>query len=160
MQIKGIILGILLLLYFLVVWLLPYILGIIISVIVIFLIRKITVEKDQEVRRKVYIIVIVVCGCLSVTLAPLWYKYASERPNDTYVKMKEINDKQNLIGLSQEQIIELLGEPYGDKDADRYYYDAGKITNYITGGTNDFYHLEIVFNGNGIVKSTSIELVV
>ena len=74
MQINGIILGILLLLYFLVVWLLPYILGIIISVIVILLIRKIIVEKDQEVRRKVYITVIVVCGCLSITLAHLWYK--------------------------------------------------------------------------------------
>ena len=156
MQIKGIILGILLLLYLLVVWLLPYILGIIISVIVILLIRKIIVEKDQEVRRKVYITVIVVCGCLSITLAPLWYKYASERPNDTYVKMKEINDKQSLIGLSQEQIIELLGEPYGNTDADRYYYDAGKITNYITGGHRKFYIFEVYFDENDIVKSTSI----
>ena len=160
MQIKGIILGILMLLYFLIIWLFPYIIGIIISVIVLFLIRKRIVEKDQEIRRKVYIVVIVICGCISVTLTPLWYKYASERPNDTYVKMKEINDKQNLIGLSKEQIIELLGEPYGNTDADRYYYDAGKITNYITGGTNDFYDLEIVFGENGKVKSTSMELVV
>ena len=74
--------------------------------------------------------------------------------------MKEINDNQSLIGLSKEQIVELLGNPYGNKDADRYYYDAGKLTNYITGGTNDFYHLKIFFDDNGKVKSTSIELVV
>ena len=98
--------------------------------------------------------------CISVTLGPLWYKYVSVRPNDTYVKMKEINDNQSLIGLSKEQIVELLGNPYENKDADIYYYDAGKITNYITGGTNDFYHLKIVFDENEKVKSTSIELVV
>ena len=54
--------------------------------------------------KKFYKIVIVICGCISVTLAPLWYNYSSERPNDTYVKMKEINDKQSLIGLSQEVV--------------------------------------------------------
>ena len=74
--------------------------------------------------------------------------------------MKKMNDNKNLIGLSKEQIIELLGEPYGNTDADRYYYDAGKITNYITGGTNNFYHLEIVFDENEKVKSTSMELVI
>lgn len=67
--------------------------------------------------------------------------------------MKEINDNQSLIGLSKEQVVELLGNPYGNKEADRYYYEAGKITDYITGGTNDFYYLKIVFDENGKVKS-------
>ena len=159
MQIKGIILGILMLGYFFIVGFLPYILGIIMSVIIIFLIRKKIIEKAPEFIRKVYIKVIVICECISIILTPLWYKYASERPNDTYVKMQEINENQSLIGLSKEQVIELLGEPYGNKEADIYYYDAGKITNYITGGTNDFYDLEITFDENGKVKSTSIELI-
>lgn len=158
MQIKGIILGILILLYFLVVVFLPYILGIIISVIVICLMRRKIVEKNQDFRKIVYI-VIVICGCISVTLAPLWYKYASERPNNTYVKMKEINDDQSLIGLSKEQIVELLGDPYGNKDADSYYYDAGKITNYLLFGLRDSYELRVVFDENYIVISTSIRKV-
>ncbi len=160
MQIIGVILVILMLLYSYVVVFLPCILGIIISVIVISLIRKKIEGKSQEFKRTVNIIVIIVCGCIFVTLTPLWYKYVSAKPNDTYVKMKEINDNQSLIGLSKEQIVELLGNPYGNKDADRYYYDAGKLTNYITGGTNDFYHFKIFFDDNGKVKSTSIELVV
>ena len=160
MQIKDIIFGILILLYFLVIGFLPYILGIIIFFIVMCLIKKKIEGKDQEFKKRVYIIVIFVCGCIAVAGTPLWYKYASARPNDTYVKMKEINENKSLIGLSKKEIVELLGEPYGNEDSDRYYYDAGKITNYITGGTNDFYHLEIVFDQNGKVKSTSIELVV
>ena len=108
-QIKDIIGCILMVLYFLVILFFPYIIGIIISVIVICLVRKIMVGKEQEFRSVVFI-VIVVCSFMSFTLTPLWHKFASERPNDTYVKMKEINDNQSLIGLSKEQVVELLGE--------------------------------------------------
>ena len=160
MQFKGIILGILMLVYFFVIIFFPYILGIIISIIVICLIKKKIEEKDQEFRKKVYRIVTIICCFISVILAPLWYKYVSAIPNDVYIEMKEINDNQSLIGLSKEEVVELLGNPYGDKNADRYYYDAGKITNYITGGTNDFYHLEIIFDENENVKSTSLKLVI
>ena len=106
-QIKGIIFGILLVLYFLVILFFPYIIGIIISVIVIYLIRKKVKEEKQEI---LCIIVIVICSIIALRLTPLWYKFASERPDDTYVKMKEIADNQSLIGLSKEQVIELLGE--------------------------------------------------
>ena len=38
------------------------------------------------------------------------------------------------------------------------YYSAGTVTNYITLGTNDFYCLQIIFDENGKVKSTSLDL--
>lgn len=155
MQIKSIILAILILLYFVIVIFLPYILGVIMAFIVIRLTRKKISGDDKEFRRKVYTLCVGIC----VILAPLWYNYATARPDDTYVKMQELNEKQSLIGLSKEQILELLGEPYGNKEEDTYYYDAGKITDYIAGGTNEFYNLEIVFDENGKVKSTSIEMV-
>lgn len=106
-QIKGIILGILLALYFLVILFFPYIIGIIISVIAIYLIRKKVKEEKQEI---LCITVIVICSITALGLTPLWYKFASERPDDTYVKMKEIAGNQSLIGLSKEQVVELLGE--------------------------------------------------
>lgn len=31
-------------------------------------------------------------------------------PDETYIKMKEIEDNQTLIGLSKEQVVELLGK--------------------------------------------------
>ena len=152
-QIKYIIGCILMVLYFLVILFFPYIIGIILSVIIICLLRKIMVEKNQEFRTAVCI-VIIVCGFISLNLNPLWYKYASTRPDDTYKKIKEMYDNQSLIGLSKEQVEELLGGKK-DKTESVYYYNAGKITNYIS-SYNTFYILEIYFDENNIVKSTSL----
>ena len=157
MQILGVILVVLMFSYSFLVILLPYIVGIILSTIIILLIKR-KIEERKYIKIKNTVIVIWV-GIFLIS-SPLWFNYISARPNDTYIEMKKMNDNKNLIGLSKEQIIELLGEPYGNTDADRYYYDAGKITNYITGGTNNFYHLEIVFDENEKVKSTSMELVI
>ena len=134
MQIFGFILIILFLLFSFFIVCLPFILGIIISAIIIYFVRKKYLEKENEIKK----IVITISLCISLLLIPLWYNFISARPNKVYVKMKEISDSQSLIGLTKEQVIELLGEPYGDKDLDTYYYEAGKITNYITGGTNEF----------------------
>lgn len=157
MQILGVIIVVLMFSYSFLVILLPYIVGIILSTIIILLLKR-KIEERKYIKIKNTVIVIWV-GIFLIS-SPLCFNYISARPNDTYIEMKKMNDNKNLIGLSKEQIIELLGEPYGNTDADRYYYDAGKITNYITGGKNDFYHLEIVFDENGKVKSTSMELVI
>ncbi len=106
-KIKGIILGILMVFYFLVILFFPYIIGVIIAIIVTYLIKKKVKEEKQEI---LYITTIVICSITALGLTPLWYKFASERPDDTYVKMKEIADNQSLIGLSKEQVVELLGE--------------------------------------------------
>lgn len=153
-EIKVIIEMILMLLYFLVVGFLPYILGIIIAVITIFLIKKRGVVKEPELNR-IVCIVIVVCSFMSFTLTPLWFEYARARPDETYIEMKKINDNKSLIGLSKKQVLELMGEQK-DTDKNVYYYSAGKITNYITGGHRKFYILKVYFDENNIVKSTSI----
>lgn len=144
--------------YFLVVTFLPYILGIVVSVIVICLIRKKIAGKDKKFKIVVYIIVIVVCLGISVKLEPLWCKYASAIPDGTYVEMKKINDNKSLIGLSKEQVVELLGEPTSSYTAkySNYYYDAGRITNYITGGNRKSYVFQVCFDENDIVRYTSI----
>lgn len=152
---------ILLLFYFLIVTFLPYIVGIIISVISICLIRKRMSGKKQKVRLIVYVIVIVIFLCVCFKLNPLWYKYASARPDSTYIEMKKINDNKSLIGLSKEQVVELLGEPtwnYTTKNGyDDYYYNAGKIINYITGGNRKLYEFQVCFDENNIVRFTSID---
>ena len=38
-------------------------------------------------------------------------QYLSEKPDKDYTKMKELSDSEKLIGLSKEEVIELLGEP-------------------------------------------------
>ena len=73
--------------------------------------------------------------------------------------MNEINDNQSLIGLSKEQVVELLGKPDHAEDEGTYYYDAGKVTNYLLLGLRDFYELRVVFDENNIVISTSIRKV-
>ncbi len=48
-----------------------------------------------------------------------------EYPDDMYIKMTEINENKTLIGLSEEEVIELLGKP------DNEYIDIEKKNNYI-----------------------------
>lgn len=85
--------------------------------------------------------------------------YKSAEPDKLYVEMNEINNSKSLIGLSKEQVVELLGEPYKKRDEDIYYYDAGKITNHFFFGERDFYKLEVFFDENDIVKGMSIDMI-
>lgn len=39
------------------------------------------------------------------------YNYKNETIDNLYIKMKEMVDNKSLIGLSEEEVIELLGEP-------------------------------------------------
>ena len=156
MQILGVILVVLMFSYSFLVILLPYIVGIILYTIIILLIKR-KIEKRKYINIKNTVIVIWV-GIFLIS-SPLWFNYISARPNDTYIEMKKMNDNKNLIGLSKKQIEELLGEKtdkYKDEDEDVYYYSAGTITNYITGGHRKFYIFEVYFDENDIVKSTSI----
>ncbi|MCI8384326.1 MAG: hypothetical protein HFJ33_05655, partial [Clostridia bacterium] len=98
MQILGIIGFVLLLLFFLTVSFLPYVIGIIISIIVIFVIRRKVAVQD---RIAICIYAIVITMCISTLFEPIWFKYVSARPDDTYIKIKKINDSKKLMGLSK-----------------------------------------------------------
>lgn len=137
---------------------LPYIIGVILSVIVICLIRKKLVEKEKRLKILIYAIICIFCILVSTKLGYTGMLYASAKPDKIYVEMNKINDNQSLIGLSKEQVIELLGEPY-HKEKDVYYYDAGKITNYLFFGGRDFYSFRVIFDENEIVKATSIKMI-
>ena len=84
--------------------------------------------------------------------------YLSEKPDKVYTEMKELSDSEKLIGLSKEEVIELLGEPLKSSRDNLYIYDAGTLTNYLFLGEKEFYDLFVWFDESDIVKSTEIHL--
>lgn len=70
---------------------------------------------------------------LFLLICIVWHN--KEYPDDVYVKMAEINENKTIIGLSEEEVVELLGKP------DNEYTDIEKKNNYI------------YFAGNTIKKS-------
>lgn len=136
----------------------PYIIGIAISVIVIFLIRKKLKGKNKDFKIFIYAITIIVCIIACRNLGYPLMQYLSEKPDKVYTEMKELNDSEKLIGLSKEEVIELLGEPLKSSRDNLYIYDAGTLTNYLFLGERESYDLFIWFDENDIVKSTEIHL--
>ncbi len=136
---------------------LPYIIGAILSAVIILLIRKKLINKDKEFKTLIYAIIIIFCVLLSRNIGYSAMGYLSEKPDKVYTEMKEINDSKRLIGLSKEQVIQLLGKPRGEEDKDIYYYDAGTTTNYFFFGEKEFYDLFVSFDENDRVKSTKID---
>ena len=134
----------------------PYIIGILISVIMIFLIRKKLKEKDKNFKIIIYAIIIIVCIIVCKNLGYPAMLYLSEKPDEMYKQMKELNDSKELVGLSKEEVIKLLGEPKDIRD-NMYIYNAGILTNYIVLGTREFYDFFIIFDENDKVKSTKID---
>lgn len=135
----------------------PYIIGIVISVILIFLIRKKLRVKNEDSKNFIYVIIIVVCLIACRNIGYPVMQYLSEKPDEVYTKMKELNDSEKLIGLSKEEVVELLGKPQTTDRDNLYIYDAGTLTNYLFLGEREFYDLFIRFDENGIVKSTEID---
>ena len=77
--------------------------------------------------------------------------------------MNEFHNTQSLVGLSEEEIIELLEEPkheYNTKENIKtYIYYAGNIRKEWYWGkcyTTDYYELNIFFNPNNKVEYTKI----
>lgn len=75
-------------------------------------------------------IVLVVIFGFSVCIIANQITSGKELQDEQYIKMKEIECSNNLIGLSNGQVIELLGKPveiYTYSDAKVYMYNAGHI---------------------------------
>ena len=86
-----------------------------------------------------------------------------ERCTDLYLKMKELNDNQKIIGLSKEEVITMLGEPmerYSNEN--HYWYNAGNIYKGLILGNHNiltesyWYVLNIIFNDVDKVESTEM----
>ena len=110
-------------------------------------------------------IVLVVIFGFSIYIIANEITSGKEQQDEQYTKMKEIEHSNNLIGLSSEQVIELLGKPveiytYDDKV---YMYNAGNIYKGLIFGHRNFwttkqnYVLYISFEETDIVKTTKIQ---
>ena len=135
----------------------PYILGIVISVIIIFFVRKRLTDKYKKYDMLIYTVITILCIFVFSHIGYKIMLYLSEKPDKVYTEMKELNDSEKLIGLSKEEVIELLGEPIVTSD-NMYIYDAGTLTNYLFLGEITSYDLFIWFDENDIVRSTEINL--
>lgn len=125
-------------------------------------------NKEIKPIMKKSLILIVFIIIILITLGGLFYigvvNIKSEKGNDLYIKMSEINDNQSLIGLSIEEVIELLGEPryqYTDsKNKKQFTYSAGEVVTEPFWGNNTYkyYQIEISFDVNDKVEHTYIRL--
>ena len=102
---------------------------------------------------------------ISKTFKIILINYRSETIDEKYIKINEIVNNESLIGLSEEEVVELLGEP-GDKFTDNrlgftfYEYGAGTIFEEWFWGKcyqTKYYRLTILFDKNGIAKRASIK---
>lgn len=87
----------------------------------------------------------------------LFYDY--EIISDSYIEMNEMVDNKRLIGLSEEEVIELLGEPIyeyiGIDNNQNYTYSAGTTSKkhfWSREYNRKVYNLEIDFDKNGKVE--------
>ena len=110
--------------------------------------------------------IVIICIIVFGGLYFLNYSLSNEKPDELYKKMKEISDSQILIGLSKEEVEELLGEPGYKIDGetkDVYSYSAGRLdTGLFVGNTAIFFdctyicELRMSFDENDKVDSSSI----
>lgn len=87
----------------------------------------------------------------------LFYDY--EIISDLYIEMNEMVDNKRFIGLSEEEVIELLGEPMieyrGIDNTQNYTYSAGTTSKkhfWSREYNRKVYELEIDFDKNGKVE--------
>lgn len=92
----------------------------------------------------------------------LFYDY--EIISDSYIEMNEMVDDKRLIGLSEEEVIELLGEPIykyiGIDNTQNYTYSAGTISKkhfWSSEYNQKVYELNIDFDKNGKVEYVNIK---
>lgn len=84
-------------------------------------------------------------------------------PNNLYIERNEINDNKTLIGLSEEEVIDLLGEPKFKTEVGgfkHYTYNAGmtvKKSIFVGEYQTRYYDLQITFDENSKVIGTNIQ---
>lgn len=129
--------------------------------IIIMLIKIVTTKKIASKTLKIIIIMVIL---LYATI--IMGSFKNVKPDSTYIKIKKIYDNQSLIGLTEEEVIEMLGEPEDEynngKNGKEYNYYAGKLFKESYWGysyTTEYYELYVSFDENGKVKNTLIKLI-
>ena len=151
---------VLFLLIMFVISLIPYIICGILAVIFI------SITHTKLIKSKVLKILISISILLCVCI--LVFNVRDERLDTLCAEMNEINDNQILIGMSKEQVIELLGEPEEQINEENihYRYNAGSFDKGLfLFNTTIFFDssygckLWVHFDENGKVKNTSIQYI-
>ena len=141
--------------------LIPYIIGVVLVGITFWLI------STKSIKSRIAKILLIVTVFLFVFI--LIFNFNDERTDYLYREMKEISDNETLIGLSKEEVVNILGKPIdqydSNKDKEVYCYDAGNLDKGIFWGNKALIfdctygcELRVVFNENDVVEYTSIHL--
>lgn len=132
------------------IWLVPVLIVVTIIIGLIFLIKSNLISKTFKI-----IIIAIILFCVFIMLD----NYENETIDNLYIEMNEMVDNKSLIGLSEEVVVELLGEPrykYTDREnKENYTYSAGKVFKEWFWGkcySTKYYQLEIEFDENGKVE--------
>lgn len=118
--------------------------------------------KKEKIRKTItQVMTKILCEVLAMIIGYYLLTYEKAKPSDVYREMKIHHDSENLIGLSKEVVIELLGKPaYEDtyrKNQKEYTYHAGSIRKEkLFGYTTDSYDIIIYFDEEDNVEGTSI----
>ena len=136
--------------------------GILLTTIIILFIRKKLINIDKKSKMSIYIFIIFICVSASCVFS-LW-KF--EKPNELYIKMQEFNNNQSLVGLTKEEVIEILGEPESEYNTEEnekeYSYYAGSMRKEWYFGkcyTTEHYEINIYFDEDEKVKYTNIKII-
>lgn len=119
-----------------------------------------TKKIASKILKTVIIMVVLLYGIMIIG------SFKTETPNDLYTEIKEMDDNQSLIGLSSEEVINLLGEPETEHNSEEnkkeYVYSAGNILKESYWGfsySHDYYKFYVSFDENDKVENTSIKLI-
>lgn len=131
----------------------PYIIFIGIFAMIVWII--ITKKIASKILKTLIIIVILLYSTIIIG------GFKKETPDNLYTEMKEKYDSQRFIGLSKEEIVELLGKPNEyDKEESQYVYFSGKVFKEWYWGkcySTKYYQIKVFFDENDKVKSTLLE---
>lgn len=132
--------------------------------IVLFVLGIRWIIKTTSINKTLKIILIIsisVCACIMLS------NYSDEIMDETYIEMNELVENESLIGLSEDAVVELLGEPEAkstykkqEKNYTNYRYSMGKVREEWFWGrcyTTKYYRLNIICNEDGIVESVNIQ---
>ncbi len=141
--------------------LIPYIIGVVLVGITFWLI------STKSIKSRIAKILLIVTVFLFVFI--LIFNFNDERTDYLYREMKEISDNETLIGLTKEEVVNILGEPTDKYESGQnkevYCYNAGNLDKGIFWGNKALIfdctygcELRVVFNENDVVEYTSIHL--